>query len=402
MEQKLVELLSVAQAVELVLGYAGHFGTEQVPLAEASGRILQQTISAERAQPPYDRVMMDGIAYRYGTGSVLECRGVQRAGVPGQELAEGAVCLDVMTGAVLPQGADTVVPVERLLRNGKQVQFEEGYTPEKGQFIHRKGSDCAAGHELLSQGLRLNGPALAVLAGNGHATVEVAALPSIGIIATGDELVDVDASVRDWEIRRSNEYALTGALVSRGFTRLERSVVPDDLARTILALEKQLARHDVLVLSGGVSMGQFDHVPKALMKLGVERVFHKVAQRPGKPLWFGVGPEGQRVFGLPGNPVSATCCATRYVIPMLLAGQGVVRPETYSVQLAAEASRVSTLTRYLPVRITHDESGRAMAMPHPMPTSGDFSFLAATDGFVELAPGEGLAPAGSHAVFHGW
>ncbi|WP_224777757.1 molybdopterin molybdotransferase MoeA [Gluconobacter thailandicus] len=398
----MVELLSVAQAMDLVLGYAGHFGTEQVSLAEASGRILQQTICAERAQPPYDRVMMDGIAYRYGTGPVLGCQGIQRAGVPGQALPEGNACLEVMTGAVLPPGADTVVPVERLVRDGRHIRFEDGYAPEKGQFIHRKGSDCGAGHELLAPGLRLNGPALAVLAGNGHATVEVSSIPSIGIIATGDELVEVGASVRDWEIRRSNEYALTGALASRGFTRLERSVVPDDLAETMLALEKQLARHDVLVLSGGVSMGQFDHVPKALMKLGVERVFHKVAQRPGKPLWFGVGPEGQRVFGLPGNPVSATCCATRYVIPMLLAAQGVERPETYSVELTVDAARVATLTRYLPVRVTHDGSGRALATPYPMPTSGDFSFLAATDGFVELAPGKDAAPAGSHAVFHGW
>lgn len=398
----MVELLSVTQAMDLVLGYAGHFGTEYVPLAESSGRILQQVVRAERAQPPYDRVMMDGIAYRHGAGPVLGCYGVQRAGVPAHVLPEGNVCLDVMTGAVLPEGADTVVPVERLVRDGDRVRFEEGYIPEKGQFIHRKGSDCAKEHELLKPGLRLNGPALAVLAGNGHASVEVSRIPSIGIIATGDELVEVGASVRDWEIRRSNEYALTGALISRGFTRLERSVVPDDLAETMLALEKQLARHNVLVLSGGVSMGQFDHVPKALMKLGVERVFHKVAQRPGKPLWFGVGPDGQRVFGLPGNPVSATCCATRYLIPMLLAAQGVERPETYTVELATPATRVPTLTRYLPVKVEHDMIGRAMATPYPMPTSGDFSFLAATDGFVELAAGKEAAPAGTHAVFHGW
>ncbi len=402
MERKLVELLSVAQAVDLVLGYAGHFGTEHVPLAEASGRILQQSVHAERDQPPYDRVMMDGVAYRYGAGAVLGCHGVQRAGIPARPLPDGATCLDVMTGAVLPEGADTVVPVERLIRDGKHVHFEAGYEPQKGQFVHLKGSDCEAGHELLKPGLRLNGPALAVLAGNGYPTVEVSKVPSIGIVATGDELVDVGATVQSWEIRRSNEYALTGALASRGFTRLERSVVPDDLAETMLALEKQLARHEVLILSGGVSMGQFDHVPKALTKLGVERVFHKVAQRPGKPLWFGVGPEGQRVFGLPGNPVSATCCATRYVIPMLLAGQGVNRPETYSVKLDADAARVSTLTRYLPVRVRHDASGQAWATPYPMPTSGDFSFLAATDGFVELAPGDVAAPAGSHAVFHGW
>ncbi|MBF0859837.1 molybdopterin molybdotransferase MoeA [Gluconobacter sp. LMG 31484] len=396
------ELLSVTRAMELVLDYAGSFGTETVDLTMAAGRILQQTIRAERAQPPYDRVMMDGIAFRHGTGPTLVSHGIQRAGAPGQPLPEGHVCLEVMTGAVLPEGADTVVPVERLVREGRLMRFEDGYEPRKGQFIHRRGSDCAAGTELLTPGCRLDGPALAVLAGNGHAHVTVSRIPSIGIIATGDELVDVSAPVRDWEIRRSNEYALTGALLSRGFNCIERSVVPDDLAETIVALREQLSRHDVLILSGGVSMGAFDHVPKALSKIGVERVFHKVAQRPGKPLWFGVGPEGQRVFGLPGNPVSATTCGVRYVMPMLLAGQGLCRPEPYTVMLDAEADLIPTLTRFLPVKVRHDATGQALATPCPMPTSGDFSFLASTDGFVELPRGDGIAPRGTAAMFHGW
>ncbi|GBR70454.1 molybdopterin molybdotransferase MoeA [Gluconobacter kanchanaburiensis] len=396
------DLLSVTRAMELVLGYAGTFGTETVDLEMAAGRVLQQTIRAERAQPPYDRVMMDGIAFRYGSDLPLLSHGTQRAGAPGQALPEGAACLDVMTGAVLPEGADTVVPVERLVRDGRMVRFEDGYEPRQGQFIHRRGSDCAAGTELLSGGRRLDGPALAVLAGNGHAQVSVSRIPSIGIVATGDELVDVGGPVRDWEIRRSNEYALTGALLSRGFNCIERSVVPDDLPLMMAALREQLSRHDVLILSGGVSMGAFDHVPRALSKLGVERVFHKVAQRPGKPLWFGVGPEGQRVFGLPGNPVSATTCGVRYVMPMLLAGQGLCRGKTHAVRLKAEAELIPTLTRFLPVRVGHDETGQAVAIPYPMPTSGDFSFLAATDGFVELPRGEGMAPRGTVALFHGW
>ncbi|WP_040509362.1 molybdopterin molybdotransferase MoeA [Gluconobacter morbifer] len=395
-------LLSVAQAVDLVLEYAGNFGTERIPLAEAGGRILQQVVRAERAQPPYDRVMMDGIAFRSGSGPVLVVHGTQRAGAPGQPLPEGNACLEVMTGAVLPEGTDTVVPVERLVRDGRQITFEAGYQPHAGQFIHRRGSDCAAGTELLLPGLRLNGPALAVLACNGYAEVEVSRIPSIGIVSTGDELADVEGPVQDWQIRRSNEYAIIGALTSRRFNRIEQSVVSDDLAETIVALREQLQRHDVLVLSGGVSMGAFDHVPKALSRSGVEKVFHKVAQRPGKPLWFGVGSEGQRVFGLPGNPVSAVSCAIRYVMPMLLAGQGLSRPEPYMVELDAETEQSATLVRFLPVRIRHDASGCALATPCPMPTSGDFSFLAGTDGFVELPRGEGVAAAGTHAVFHGW
>ncbi|GBD56664.1 molybdopterin molybdotransferase MoeA [Gluconobacter wancherniae] len=396
------ELLSVAQAVDLVLRYAGDFGTETVSIEAASGRVLRQSVRAERPQPPYDRVMMDGIAMRCGSGPDLPCEGVLRAGGAPVSLRDGRGCIEVMTGSVLPEGTDTVVPIERLSRHGKILRLESGYTPQKGQFIHRRASDCEAGTELLSRGVRLGGPALAVLAANGCASVEVSRIPSIGIISTGDELVDVDAPVRGWEIRRSNEYAITGSLCSRGFTRLERSIVPDDLEATTKALEAQLSRHDVLVLSGGVSMGIFDHVPKALGRLGVERVFHKVAQRPGKPLWFGIGPEGQQVFGLPGNPVSATSCGVRYVVPLLLAGQGLRSDGTYPVILESATDRIPTLTRFLPVSLRHDDEGRVLATSRPMSTSGDFSHLASTDGFVELDPGQEQAPAGTRAVFHAW
>jgi molybdopterin molybdotransferase len=155
---------------------------------------------------------------------------------------------------------------------------------------------------LLEPGVRLRAPELAVLAANGVAEVEVASIPSVAIIATGDELADVDQSLAEGQIRRSNDRALAAALASRGFDDLLLTRVADDLAATTRTLDGLLASRQVLVLSGGVSVGQRDYVPEALRALGVRQVLHRIAQRPGKPMWFGIGPQGQVVFGLPGNP----------------------------------------------------------------------------------------------------
>ncbi|QDH17336.1 molybdopterin molybdotransferase MoeA [Swingsia samuiensis] len=403
MEQNLQELLSVQKAEKLVLGYACPFGTERISLPEASGRILRQTIKAERAQPPYDRVMMDGVAYRYvADRREFLCHGVQRAGKPPKILPDGASCIEVMTGAVLPEGADVVVPVERIIKEGKHIRLQEGYYPEKGQFIHVKAADCKAGSELLKSGARLNAPALGVLAGNGYAEVEVSRIPSIALVSTGDELVDVGAAVKTWQIRRSNEYALMGVLAEKGLTKVERFVIRDELSETIAQLQNILERHDVIILSGGVSMGAFDYVPTALAKLRVEKVFHKVAQRPGKPLWFGVGPEGQRVFGLPGNPVSALSCAARYILPMLKTALCYAEVAAYPVEMTESVNLVPEMARFLPVKISHDQTGKLLAHPRPIATSGDFNFLAETDGIVELPPGVGRFDAGGHALFYEW
>ncbi|WP_029603760.1 molybdopterin molybdotransferase MoeA [Kozakia baliensis] len=398
----MTELLSVARAEALIRENTNRFGTETVPLTAAMGRVLRQTVRAERALPPFDRVMMDGVACRLEDGASLRIAGMQAAGAPPRTLPEGAVCLEVTTGAVLPQGADTVIPVERLVREGDNARLQDGYAAERGQFIHRQGADCAAAEELLAPGVRLNAPAMAVLASNGVSKVEVAQIPSIGIISTGNELVAPEDDVAPWQIRRSNEYALAGALHARGFTRHDFALVQDDLAATTALLEKQLARHDVLVLSGGVSMGEYDYVPRALAALGVDRIFHKIAQRPGKPMWFGVGPQGQRVFALPGNPVSALVCGVRYVVPALLEAQGLNAPFTFPIRLQEPVARIPTLTRFVPVRLHHDEQGQALGLPRPMTTSGDFNRLSDTDGFVALDPGPGEAQSGDIARFYAW
>jgi molybdopterin molybdotransferase len=188
-------------------------------------------------------------------------------------------------------------------------------------------------------------------------------------------------------VRRSNAYAIVSALRERGFQRVADDHIPDDAGELRDRLRFHLETHDVLVLSGGVSMGKFDLVPQALEELGVHAIFHKVAQRPGKPLWFGVAPSGAAVFGLPGNPVSTLVCLGRYVLPALFAslGQQPLPPERLA--LGAPVTVNPPLTHFMPVRIEQDDWGRPWAMPAPTNGSGDFTALAGTDGFVELPPG---------------
>jgi len=167
-------------------------------------------------------------------------------------------------------------------------------------------------------------------------------------------------------------------------------------------LSLHLTTHEVVVLSGGVSMGKFDLVPKALMQLGVHEVFHNVAQRPGRPMWFGIGPQGQSVFGLPGNPVSTLVCLIRYVIPAIAEAMGTKRAAPERLALATPVTFKHALAYFLPVIIEHDEWGRPWANPRPPNGSGDFLSLAGTDGFVELPPGPNTYPKGFVANVYRW
>jgi molybdopterin molybdotransferase len=398
------DLPSVDEADQRIRARMPSFGSERLPLDAVMGRVLRQSVRAERDQPPFDRVMMDGIAITLGEGArrVFRRDGMQLAGMSGQVLEEPGGCIEVTTGAMLPRGCDCVIPIEQTRREGEQVALLEGYLPTLRQFIHAQGSDCREGAALLAPGVRIRAPEMAVLAANGVAEVEVAKVPSVAIIATGDELADVDEPLAQGQIRRSNDRALATALAARGFDDVLLTQVPDDLEATREKLADLLATRQVLVLSGGVSVGQRDFVPEALRSLGVEQVLHRVAQRPGKPLWFGIGPQGQVIFALPGNPVSALVCALRYMLPALEQATGLTPAEPMRLALAAAATTHPALTCFVPVQVHHDSSGRAWAQPVPSRTSGDFSSLPRTHGVVELPPAEAAAPVGTAVVFHGW
>jgi molybdopterin molybdotransferase len=397
--------VSVAEADAEIGRALQSFPVEEVPLRHATGRLLREPVHADRDQPPFDRATMDGVAFRHSEWSPgvreLGIAGIQAAGQPPLGRIEAGQCVEIMTGAVLPQGCDCVVPIEHVtVRDGRAV-LAAGIAPRVMQFVHRRGSDRVAGATLLEAGMSLRGPEIAVLASAGRARVRVSARPAIAVVSTGDELVDVEAVVEPHQLRRSNDCALAAGLESRGYRDLTLRHVPDDPERLRQLIGQLLERHAVLILSGGVSMGRCDHVPAVLGTLGVTARFHGVRQRPGKPMWFGTAGDGQAVFALPGNPVSALVCLHRYVLPALKRAEGRRSVARETVRLAQTVELDAGRTRFLPVRLGNAQ-GVSSAIPVHTNTSGDFAALAGSDGFIELPAARGRFAAGDLAPLYRW
>jgi molybdopterin molybdotransferase len=399
-------VLSPAQADELIGQHLACLPIESLPLAQCAGAVLRENIYAERDQPPFDRVAMDGIAVdssavQHGTRR-LHIQATQAAGDPPLALATPTGCIEVMTGAVIPSGCDSVIPVEQITVRSSEAELAASVAVEPWQNVHRRGTDTRQGALLLSTGVRLQAPEIAIAASAGMARIRVSSQPMLAVISTGNELIEPGEPILPHQIRRSNAYAIVAALRKHGFQRVADDHLLDDAAELKRRLKFHLETHDVLVLTGGVSMGKLDFVPKVLDELGVQTVFHKVAQRPGKPLWFGVTSSGATVFALPGNPVSTFVCLSRYVLPALFVamGQDPVPPE--KMALGGEVVNSTSLTFFMPVRVEVDDWGRAWAMPRPTNGSGDFTSLAGTDGFVELPPGPNKYPKGFVTRLHRW
>jgi molybdopterin molybdotransferase len=399
-------VLTPAEADVLIGQHLQCLPIESLPLAQAARAVLRENIYAERDQPPFDRVAMDGVALDSQTVSVgtraFRVQGTQAAGDPPLTLAGPGDCVEVMTGAVLPLGCNSVVPVEELKLAHGQAALAPGARVEAWQHVHRRGSDTRQGALLLSAGVRLRAPEIAIAASAGMARIRVSSQPMLAVISTGNELIEPGEPVLAHQVRRSNAYAIVSALREQGFQRVADDHLQDDRDELRERLRFHLETHDVLVLSGGVSMGRFDLVPGVLEELGVRTIFHKVAQRPGKPLWFGVGPSGAAVFGLPGNPVSTLVCLTRYVLPALNGSLGQQPSLPERVALGAAVTVKPPLTYFLPVRLEQDDWGRTWAMPAPTNGSGDFTALAGTDGFVELPPGPNTYAKGFVTRLYRW
>ncbi|HEV2701017.1 MAG TPA: molybdopterin molybdotransferase MoeA [Steroidobacteraceae bacterium] len=391
-------LLVPAQADRLISENLSCLPIESLPLVQCSGAVLRENIYGERDQPPFDRVAMDGIALdsaaaRDGRRS-FDIQAVQAAGDPPLTLTQPGGCIEAMTGAMLPVGCDLVVPVEDITVKDGIARLKDGISIEAWANVHRRGSDSRQGALLLEAGTRLTPPEVAIAAGAGMARVRVSAQPMLAVVSTGNELVEPGEPVLPHQVRRSNVYGVIAALRRHGFQRVADDHVHDDRAEMRARLKLHLDTHDVLILSGGVSMGRFDLVPSLLTELGVRMVFHRIAQRPGKPLWFGVAPSGPAVFALPGNPVSTLVCLSRYVIPALLAAMGDRTPAARKIPLTAPVTVSSKFVQFVPVRTEVDEWGRDWAVPRLTNGSGDFTALAGTDGFVELPAGPNTYPKG--------
>ncbi len=377
-------MITVQKAEHAVLSHTSSFGEETVSLDKATNRILSQSVSADRDFPPFNRVAMDGICIRYddfqnGQKS-FELMGIQAAGSPPLDLEAGKA-IEVMTGAVLPANADTVIRYEDIDVKGQTADVGIDVI-QKRQNIHGQGVDNQKGDTLIEQYTLIGAAEIGVLATVGKSQVPVLKQPRVVVISTGDELVEVDKTPLSHQIRKSNVFSLASILEKY---KIQPQLVhlPDDKSKLLTRVRELLASNDVLLLSGAVSRGKFDFLPEVLEELGVQKLFHKVAQRPGKPFWFGTKDQC-RVFAFPGNPIATFACATRFFEPWLK--KSLQLPiERKTAILSKSISFKPSLTYYMQV-ITYIENGRLMAQPSQGNGSGDLANLTRVNGFLELPP----------------
>lgn len=381
-------MISFEEAYRKVLSYPLDIGKEYVSLLDSTGRVLAEDIVADRDFPPFNRSTKDGIAISFSAIEKgidrFEIEGVLSAGMPKQSLSSKENCFELMTGAVLPNNADTIIMYE-------ETAIENGWAkiskrPNKGQNVHAQGSDKKAGEILLEKNRRITAAVIGVLASVGKTDVLVKKLPKVCVVSTGNELVDVSETPLSHQIRKSNSFSLAAALG-------KEHIVPkllhltDDKILIEKELQKALSEHDVLILSGGVSKGKFDFIPDALDSLNVQKVFHRVAQRPGKPFWFGIQQQQKKtVFSFPGNPVSTFSNYHIYFLPWLSRSLDL-NLEEQNVILEVPVQPHPVLTLFLQVK-THWKNAQLHGDLVHGNGSGDLVSLAQADGFVCIPSGE--------------
>ena len=381
-------MVTVDQAEQIIFDHLIHLTTEKVDISEATGRVLRESIIADRAFPPYDRVSMDGIAIDFKAfedgRKEFPIAGTGAAGAPQIVLSNSASCVEIMTGAILPVGTDTVIRYEDLeIQHGAARITIDNVT--KGQNVHKKGIDRQAESVIVKPGKRITPAEIGVLATVGMQEIKVLRSPSVCIISTGDEVIPVNQKPLPHQIRSSNTHTIASILGKQGITT-SISHLEDDEEVIMKRLDTILTDFDVIVLSGGVSKGKFDYIPDCLARLGVVKHFHKIAQRPGKPFWFGSKDQRNFVFALPGNPVSTTLCTVRYLLPWLEQSQGISSAPEY-VHLANDVDFKPDLTLFQQCLREPSPKGIFTADPVFGHGSGDLASLTDSNGFVELPKG---------------
>jgi molybdopterin molybdotransferase len=376
-------MISVKEATEAIFAHPCRPEIASSSIENAVGKVLAETIEADRDFPPFDRVTMDGIAISFEEWERgkknFRVEKTVAAGTSQASLETFGNAIEVMTGAIVPKGTDTVIRYEDLIIKDGFASIQD-VRIARGQSIHTQGQDAKKGELLLEPGIKLSAAEIALLASVGKNQVRVYEFPHAAIIGSGDELVAVNSIPHLHQIRRSNTYAIQAAMQQIGWKASQHHISDDkELLRT--SLQNLLDHHDVLILSGGVSKGKFDFIPTVLEELGVAKIFHEVSQRPGKPFWFGVKKEKQ-IFALPGNPVSTFMCFYRYILPWIFKSLTMETKPEFAI-LAKDFSFTPRLTYFLQVQVKN-EGGKLVAYPDQGGGSGDFANLKKIDGFLEL------------------
>jgi len=349
-------MIDLNEALQIVLDSAQPLGTERVGLSDALGRILAEDVTADMDIPPFDKATVDGYACRRADldHALTVVETIPAGRVPARAVGPDQ-CAKIMTGAALPQGADCVIMIEQATAAGEGViRFTGTQTPDN---IFRKATDVRAGQVALQKGGRISPQHVAVLASVGCVWPLVARRPKVGVIASGDELVPPAARPGPSQIRNSNGSQLAAQLATTGLKARDYGIVKDVASEIDAMLKTALAENDVVLISAGVSVGDFDLVPAALQRNGVRLRFEKIAVKPGKPTVFGVWERGY-CFGLPGNPVSTFVVFELLVKPFLYRLMGHdYRPRYVQMRLdEAITRRDGDRQSWIPVRITSEET----------------------------------------------
>ena len=385
----MADLLTIDEARALVLGAVTPLDAEELAIGAALGRVLAEDVTAAHDVPSFANSAMDGFAVRSGpAGRELAIVGESRAGTPADMPVGDGEAVRISTGAAMPDGADAILAVEDADDGGTTV------TPRielpAGHHVRAPGEDLRGGEVVLRAGTVLGAAELGLAVEAGRAALRCARRPRVAVLATGDERVAPGEPLRRGQLHNSNAVTLAALAVRAGAELAGATEVRDDAQATRAAIERALDGTDVLLLTGGVSVGPHDHVKPALAALGVDEVFWRVALRPGKPLWFGRR-GAQIVFGLPGNPVSAMVCFLLFARPALATMQGApARPPRTRAVLGAPVARQRGRDEAVRVRL---EDGRAL--PTGPQGSHQLHSMLGADALAIVPRGDGEAPVGT-------
>jgi len=386
-------MVTVQEAEAIIKDHWLPATTESIPIASCVGRVLAEPIYADRDYPPINRVLMDGIAINYAAYAAgqrsFAVAGIAPAGTSPATLPDPQQCLEVMTGCALPLGSDLVIPYEQIRIEGGIATIIQEVERNRGDFVHPQGSDCSAGALVFRPGITLKSIHVGILASFGYSRIQVERTPRIKVVATGSELIPIEQTPAPYQLRRSNAEALRAALLAYGYTEVETDHLPDDPAAIATHYQANTPNYDLLIYSGGVSRGKCDYLPAIWQSCGVTAYIHGVAQKPGKPMWFGIDHQANTiVWGLPGNPISALVCLHRYLL----------NRNTDSGHLSEVITFKPNLTLFVPVKM----SANRVFTPIMPNNSGDFIALTDSDGFVELPPAQTILSPEQSIQFYPW
>ncbi|OPB87598.1 molybdopterin molybdenumtransferase MoeA [Elizabethkingia ursingii] len=378
-------MISVQQAEDIILSQYQDYGKESISYDLAIGRVLAEDILADRDLPPFDRPTVDGIAinfssYEKGIHS-FRIKTVQSAGEESVAIDSEDQCIEIMTGAALNNTLNTVIRYE-------DISIDDGIATinieiSKGQNLHLQGKDKIAGEVLVKANQLITPAIIGIAASVGKTNLLVKRLPKVVIISTGDEMINPGLVPTAFQLRQSNGITIRSVL-DKYKIQADLLHLNDDYEEIKKEIIRCIAQYDVLLMSGGVSMGKFDYLPQVCEELGIKKIFHKIKQRPGKPFWFGKHENQKLVFAFPGNPVSVFMCLQRYFIPWLEKSLGISPASPLYAVLQNDIDFVVALQYFVQVKLLIDQTGQLTASFIDTNGSGDFSHLVETNAFLEL------------------